>query len=105
MAHNADYNTSKFLTHPIQPHTSADGISLYVHFPFCSKLCGYCDFHKEILDRRKEKVFFEALTLAAIENGLLVGKGRTGVHIKTGCIHDGKFTKALASESPFGISH
>lgn len=62
MAHDAD-NKSQFLTHPIQTNTTADGISLYVHFPFCSKLCGYCDFHKEILDRRKEKVFFEALTL------------------------------------------
>jgi oxygen-independent coproporphyrinogen-3 oxidase len=22
-------------------------LSLYIHFPFCSKLCGYCDYYKE----------------------------------------------------------
>ncbi|HSH00269.1 MAG TPA: radical SAM family heme chaperone HemW [candidate division Zixibacteria bacterium] len=35
--------------------------SIYLHFPFCSKLCGYCDFHKELFDRRRERLFFDAL--------------------------------------------
>ncbi len=46
-------------------------IAIYLHFPFCSKLCSYCDFHKDIFDRRREKLFFEALhidtALAAAE--------------------------------------
>lgn len=39
--------------------------SLYAHFPFCSKLCGYCDFHKTLLNRSLERKFFAALNLEA----------------------------------------
>ncbi|MCH9031634.1 MAG: radical SAM family heme chaperone HemW [candidate division Zixibacteria bacterium] len=42
---------------------SEDSLSIYVHYPFCSKLCGYCDFHKSVLDRRREKIFLEALLI------------------------------------------
>lgn len=61
MAYGADNSIRHILPH--QSQADPNGIALYVHFPFCSKICGYCDFHKEILDRRKEKVFFEALAL------------------------------------------
>ncbi len=37
--------------------------SLYVHFPFCSNKCSYCDFYKELYDRSIEKRFFEALRI------------------------------------------
>ncbi len=37
--------------------------SLYVHFPFCSNKCSYCDFYKELYDRSIEKKFFEALRI------------------------------------------
>ncbi len=40
-----------------------DSLSLYLHFPFCSRLCGYCDFHKELFNRRKEALYFQALAV------------------------------------------
>ncbi len=40
-----------------------NSLSLYLHFPFCSKICGYCDFHKELFNRRKEALYFQALTI------------------------------------------
>ncbi len=36
-------------------------LSLYIHFPFCSNLCGYCDFYKETHRPELERRFFAAL--------------------------------------------
>jgi len=36
-------------------------LSLYIHFPFCSNLCGYCDFYKETYRPDLEERFFAAL--------------------------------------------
>lgn len=34
---------------------------LYVHIPFCPKVCPYCNFYKEASDRNKTQPFLEAL--------------------------------------------
>lgn len=34
---------------------------LYVHIPFCPKVCPYCSFYKEASDRNKTKSFLEAM--------------------------------------------
>jgi len=36
---------------------------LYVHIPFCPKVCPYCSFYKEASDRNKTRVFLDALLL------------------------------------------
>jgi oxygen-independent coproporphyrinogen-3 oxidase len=34
---------------------------LYIHIPFCPKVCPYCSFYKEASDRNKTRPFLEAL--------------------------------------------
>jgi oxygen-independent coproporphyrinogen-3 oxidase len=34
---------------------------LYVHIPFCLKICPYCSFYKEASDRNKTQVFLDSL--------------------------------------------
>lgn len=36
---------------------------LYVHIPFCPKLCPYCSFYSEVSDRNKTQRFLDALLL------------------------------------------
>lgn len=36
-------------------------LGLYLHFPFCTNKCAYCDFYKEVHDSEAEMRFFEAL--------------------------------------------
>jgi oxygen-independent coproporphyrinogen-3 oxidase len=36
-------------------------LSIYLHFPFCSNQCSYCDFYKENYYIELEKKYFEAL--------------------------------------------
>nr|MBN2278638.1 radical SAM family heme chaperone HemW [candidate division Zixibacteria bacterium] len=38
-------------------------ISLYIHFPFCGNICGYCDFYREKYDPGLEEQFFKALIM------------------------------------------
>lgn len=45
---------------------------LYVHIPFCPKVCPYCSFYKEASDRNKTKAFLDAvLAEAEIESARL----------------------------------
>jgi oxygen-independent coproporphyrinogen-3 oxidase len=45
---------------------------LYVHIPFCPKVCPYCSFYKEASDRNKTQKFLDAVlkTAQAGANGL-----------------------------------
>jgi oxygen-independent coproporphyrinogen-3 oxidase len=36
---------------------------LYVHIPFCPKVCPYCSFYKEATDRNKTQAFLDAVLL------------------------------------------
>jgi oxygen-independent coproporphyrinogen-3 oxidase len=49
---------------------------LYVHIPFCARICPYCAFYKDLLDRSQTSRFCEAV-LRELE--LLVGTPRCGV--------------------------
>ncbi len=42
---------------------------LYVHIPFCPKVCPYCSFYKEASDRNKTQAFLDAL-LIDLDRGL-----------------------------------
>lgn len=57
--------------------------SLYIHFPFCVKLCNYCDFFKHVLEdspqlKNSQLDSFEELFLSQWEksNGFLQEQGR-----------------------------
>jgi oxygen-independent coproporphyrinogen-3 oxidase len=41
--------------------SGADVRHLYVHIPFCPKICPYCSFYKEASDRNKTQAFLEAV--------------------------------------------
>ena len=34
---------------------------IYVHIPFCARICPYCAFYKDLLDRSQTSRFCEAL--------------------------------------------
>src|SRR2546423_13985094 len=48
-------------------HNCSPIIHLYVHIPFCARICPYCAFYKERADGSQTKRFCEAL-LREIEN-------------------------------------
>ena len=39
--------------------------SLYIHIPFCPKICPYCSFYKEASDRNKTQAFLDAVLMEA----------------------------------------
>ncbi|SYZ74543.1 Oxygen-independent coproporphyrinogen III oxidase [Candidatus Zixiibacteriota bacterium] len=38
-------------------------LGLYIHFPFCTNFCSYCDFYKEIHSVELEKLYYRALEI------------------------------------------
>src|SRR6266481_1950741 len=45
----------------IQPRTSEGVSHLYLHIPFCARICPYCAFYKERADSSQTQRFCEAL--------------------------------------------
>ena len=66
-----------FTSAPRDPSTSlrmtAKVRHIYVHIPFCARICPYCAFYKDLLDRSQTSQFCEALLR---ELGSLVGTPR-----------------------------
>src|SRR6266576_1262149 len=81
MSNGANHNTSaaptdfvgRFCETPIQ-ETASDTDALqskcekprrvshiYVHIPFCARICPYCAFYKDLLDRSQTSGFCDAL--------------------------------------------
>ena len=46
---------------PCNPVRKAAHSALYVHIPFCARICPYCAFYKDLLDRSQTSRFCEAL--------------------------------------------
>lgn len=49
--------------HPLAPNTATvdDVLGVYVHIPFCSSKCRYCDFYSEILQPARVERFIDCL--------------------------------------------
>src|SRR5213083_3148884 len=78
MGNGANHNTSatptdfvgRFCETPVQEAASdTDALQfklssiqhIYVHIPFCARICPYCAFYKDLLDRSQTSRFCEAL--------------------------------------------
>jgi putative oxygen-independent coproporphyrinogen III oxidase len=96
MSNGADHNcgathtyvVGRFCETPIEPMASdTDALQfsresirevrhIYVHIPFCARICPYCAFYKDLLDRSQTSRFCEAMLY---ELDSLVGTPRRGV--------------------------
>ncbi|MFN2540983.1 MAG: radical SAM family heme chaperone HemW [Chthoniobacterales bacterium] len=56
---NHNWATDKCDTH--RPPLRQSVRHLYVHIPFCARICPYCAFYKELLDRAQSERFCDAL--------------------------------------------
>jgi putative oxygen-independent coproporphyrinogen III oxidase len=56
---------------------------IYVHIPFCARICPYCAFYKDLLDRSQTSRFCEALLQE------LVGRDRRARHLTPSTIYFG----------------
>lgn len=56
---------------------------VYVHIPFCARICPYCAFYKDLLDRSQTSRFCEALLRE------LVGRDRRARHLVPSTIYFG----------------
>lgn len=64
---------------------------LYVHIPFCPKICPYCSFYKETSDRNKTRSFLDALLRE------LDGRQETGGRLRPRTIFFGGGTPSALS--------
>lgn len=64
---------------------------LYVHIPFCPKICPYCSFYKETSDRNKTRAFLDALLRE------LDGRQETGGRLRPRTIFFGGGTPSALS--------
>jgi putative oxygen-independent coproporphyrinogen III oxidase len=65
---------------------------LYIHIPFCPKVCPYCSFYKEVSDRHKTRSFLDAVLAEA---------DRHAAHLKPRTIFFGGGTPTALSTSQF----
>jgi oxygen-independent coproporphyrinogen-3 oxidase len=56
---------------------------VYVHIPFCARICPYCAFYKDLLDRSQTSQFCEAILRE------LVGRDRRACHLLPSTIYFG----------------
>src|SRR6187399_960168 len=56
---------------------------IYVHIPFCARICPYCAFYKDLLDRSQTSRFCEALV------GELVRRDRRARRLRPSTIYFG----------------
>lgn len=75
------------------PYLEADSLGLYVHIPFCTSICNFCPYCKELYEREKCDRYIDAL----IREIHLAG-GRNGVKKKVTSLYFGGGTPALAAE-------
>ena len=52
-------------------------LGLYIHIPFCSAICNYCNFNRGLFDGALKARYVEAL-VREIEKGSTCGEGRSG---------------------------
>src|SRR5436190_11817516 len=103
MGNGANHNTSATPTHfvgrfcetPVQEAASdTDALQfqyeklspiqhIYVHIPFCARICPYCAFYKDLLDRSQTSRFCEALVRE------LVGRDRRARRLRPSTIYFG----------------
>lgn len=75
------------------PYLEAESLGLYVHIPFCTSICNFCPYCRELYEREKCDRYIDAL----IREIHLVG-GRNGAKKKVTSLYFGGGTPALAAE-------
>src|SRR5881296_1912707 len=71
------------------PATTRPIQHIYVHIPFCARICPYCAFYKDLLDRSQTSRFCEALVRE------LVGRDRRARRLRPSTIYFGGGTPTV----------
>src|SRR5499427_10403414 len=60
MSNGANHNCEA-VEAPVSTPESSSVRHIYVHIPFCARICPYCAFYKDLLDRSQTSRFCEAI--------------------------------------------
>src|SRR5215475_6164325 len=85
MSNGANHNcrTVKATTAAAKSRASAGVRHIYVHIPFCARICPYCAFYKDLLDRSQTSRFCEAILRE------LVGRDRRARRLRPSTVYFG----------------